>query len=278
MKKSILNIIIVSLIFCVCLVYVRYLNINMKKQVQELTLENIKFKEELVSNKSDFDNYRHEVEVEKNKNKASKRGTYSVEELEKIDLNGINKIMIVTHPDDEMIWGGAHLIEDDYFVVCVTCGMDDYRVKEFQKSMEQTGEKFVMLEYPRKVDPGLKREFNWIATSYLTQDIENILNLKKWDMIVTHNPEGEYGHKYHILTSQVVTSLVSESDRDKFYYFGKWYSKDNLGMLSSDNLNEEMYNKKVDIIVGNYVSQKNAINYNFHMFRNENWIKYSDWK
>lgn len=97
-------------------------------------------------------------------------------------------------------------------------------------------------------------------------------------MIVTHNPEGEYGHKYHILTSQVVTALVKEEDRSKFYYFGKWYSKDNLDKLSKDTLSEELYTKKRDIILNNYVSQKNAVNYNFHMFRNENWINYKDWK
>ena len=28
-------------------------------------------------------------------------------------------LMIVAHPDDETLWGGAHLIEDNYYVVCV---------------------------------------------------------------------------------------------------------------------------------------------------------------
>ena len=32
----------------------------------------------------------------------------------KIDLGDYNKLMIVAHPDDEILWGGAHLIEDNY--------------------------------------------------------------------------------------------------------------------------------------------------------------------
>lgn len=278
MRKYVVNVIVISLIFCGTLFYVRYLNLNMKKQVQDLSVDNMELKEELETSKNDFKYYQNQVGVEKDKNIKSKGGTYSVEELLELDLEKYNKIMIVTHPDDEMIWGGGHLIEDDYFVVCVTCGMDDYRVKEFEKSMNDTDEAYVMLEYPRVVDPNLKREFNWKAAAYLTQDLENIMNLKEWDMIVTHNPLGEYGHKYHILTSQIVTSLVKEKDRDKFFYFGKWYSKDNLDKLSDKTLSEELYNRKVNIINGNYVSQKNAINYNFHMFKNENWIKYKDWK
>ena len=249
----------------------------MKKQVQSLSVDNQKLKEELETSRNDYKYYKNKTVADREAQNRAKGGTYPIEKLLELDLEKYNKIMIVTHPDDEMIWGGGHLIEDDYFVVCVTCGMDDYRVKEFEKSMRETDDAYVMLEYPRVVNPALKREFNWKATSYLTQDLENIMNLKEWDMIVTHNPDGEYGHKYHKLTSQVVTALVKQEDRDKFFYFGKWYSKDNLDKLSDKTLRDELYKKKVDIIAGNYVSQKNAVNYNFHMFKNENWIKYKDW-
>lgn len=278
MKKYIINVIIISVIFCGALCYIRFLNLDMKKEVQSLSIDNQNLREELNTNRDEYKYYKNKVIADKENEKKSKGGTYPIDKLLNLDLEKYNKIMIVTHPDDEMIWGGGHLIEDDYFVVCVTCGMDDYRVKEFEKSMKDTDEAYVMLEYPRVVDPKLSREFNWKAASYLTQDLENIINLKKWNIIVTHNPEGEYGHKYHKLTSQIVTALVKEEDRDKFFYFGKWYSLDNLDKLSTRTLSENIYKQKVDIINGNYVSQKNAINYNFHMFKNENWIRYKDWK
>ena len=31
-------------------------------------------------------------------------------------------LMIVAHPDDETIWGGSHLINGNYTVLCITNG------------------------------------------------------------------------------------------------------------------------------------------------------------
>lgn len=56
---------------------------------------------------------------------------YVSKDLSKIDLNKAKKLMIVAHPDDETLWGGAHLLEDDYLVVCITCGPN----KQEQKSL-----------------------------------------------------------------------------------------------------------------------------------------------
>ena len=45
-----------------------------------------------------------------------------------VDLENIDKVMIVAHPDDDMIWGGSHLIDDNYLVVCINCGAREDRV------------------------------------------------------------------------------------------------------------------------------------------------------
>lgn len=37
--------------------------------------------------------------------------------------------MIVAHADDEILWGGAHLLADDYYVVCVSSGDKPGRVE-----------------------------------------------------------------------------------------------------------------------------------------------------
>ena len=46
--------------------------------------------------------------------------------------------MIVAHPDDEMLWGGAHLLNGNYLVVCITCGRSKTRDKEFKEVGEYT--------------------------------------------------------------------------------------------------------------------------------------------
>lgn len=53
-------------------------------------------------------------------------------QLDELDLEKYNKLMIVAHPDDELIWGGAHLLEDDYLVVCITRGM----IKQEKKNLK----------------------------------------------------------------------------------------------------------------------------------------------
>ena len=42
--------------------------------------------------------------------------------IENLKLKDTHKLMIVAHPDDETIWGGAELLKDNYLVVCITCG------------------------------------------------------------------------------------------------------------------------------------------------------------
>jgi len=73
------------------------------------------------------------------------------QQLKKINLDNINKIMIVAHPDDETIWGGGHLLQDDYLVVCITCGTNSTRVKEIKQAMNYSDDKLIMLGYPDKV-------------------------------------------------------------------------------------------------------------------------------
>ena len=58
--------------------------------------------------------------------------------------------MIVAHPDDETIWGGSHLINGNYTVLCITNGNNKKRKKEFMKVMEKTHSKGIILSFPDK--------------------------------------------------------------------------------------------------------------------------------
>ena len=132
-----------------------------------------------------------------------------------IPPSSCDKLMIVAHPDDETFWGGAHLIEDNYLVVCITCGTVKRRVEEFKKAMSITNDKYIMLGYP-DLTKGKKDDWSKVHVN-IKSDLEKIINYKNWEMIVTHNPYGEYGHIHHIMTNRMVTEL---SDKDVLYYFG----------------------------------------------------------
>ena len=109
----------------------------------------------------------------------------------------------------------------------------------------------------------------------INDELKHIIESRDWDLIVTHNPEGEYGHKHHKMISKMVTDNVI--DKDKLYYFGKFYKKGTID--DSPTLKEETYLKKKEMLAL-YKSQpactdKGTLTY---AFNHENWVLYKDWK
>ena len=98
-------------------------------------------------------------------------------------------LMIVAHPDDETIWGGSHLINGNYTVLCITNGNNKKRKKEFMKVMKKTHSKGIILSFPDKTKG--KRD-NWKSCKKdIQREIQKEIDSKDWDKIVTHNPDGE---------------------------------------------------------------------------------------
>jgi len=145
-------------------------------------------------------------------------------DLDKIDLNGYNKLMIVAHPDDETLWGGAHLIKDDYLVVCFSNRSNSTRNKEFSKAMEYSNDRYLMLDYPDKI---FNKRSKWEnVEKNIKADVKTLIEYKNWDCIVTHNKDGEYGHQHHKSLNKYVTQVVEDENQlDKLKYFGKFYKK-----------------------------------------------------
>lgn len=183
----------------------------------------------------------------------------------------LKRLMIVAHPDDETIFGGAHLIEEKYTVVCITCGAIDYRVNEFTEVMKRTNDDYMMLNFTDRLNK-IGSISNWVNEyNDIYNSLKAIIESDDWDIIVTHNPSGEYGHIHHIKTSEIVTSLV---DKNKLYYFGHW-SKNGSNEVK---INNDLYNNKLNNLISVYYnSQKVAINYNYKMLLYENWIKAIEW-
>ena len=188
--------------------------------------------------------------------------------------------MIVAHPDDELIWGGSRLFEDDWFVVCITNGKNKTRHAELDKVMKETGDSYIIMDFPDKFD-GKKSDWSKDKDT-INEYLSDIINMRDWDEIVTHNPAGEYGHIQHRMTSEMVTSLVE--DKEKLMYFGIYYPEKKLEETGSTDksgqplgrISEKDYERKQDIFKRDYPSQKNIPFY--HMFPHENWVSYSGWK
>lgn len=135
------------------------------------------------------------------------------------------KLMVIAHPDDELIFGGSELINNasNYKVVCVSNPLDKSRVIEFEAVMNELGvSSWEILDYEDTLYP---------TQTY--QGIDKIVNSRQWEKIVTHNPVGEYGHPQHKVIFDRVKSLV-----DDFYVFGK----------STDKLEEAVLNRKKELL------------------------------
>jgi len=201
---------------------------------------------------------------------------YVTKDFQTLELSKVDSIMIVAHPDDEIMWGGSHLIDENYLVVCITAGNNAKRAKEFLKAMKETNDIGIMLGYPDKT---FFRRNHWHNVSdNISNDVTKLLALKKWKVIVTHNPEGEYGHIHHIMTSKIVTDDYKNKyiENDNLYYFGDYYKKREIENVSNSltKISTDNYNKKLDIIKRGYTSQDFLIEKFGHMIKYENWKKY----
>lgn len=194
--------------------------------------------------------------------------------MDKFNASLFNNVMIVAHPDDETLWGGAHLFKGNYFIICLTNGYNLERVNDYREILKFTQNGGIILNYPDKQDNIID---DWSEVKFgIFKDLSTILNYKDWKKIVTHGPEGTTGHIHHKKISKYVTKILKKLQKEnKLYYFGKCYKKNkipkNLTKLSDKELDIKL--KEASI----YKSSKNAINHWYnHMIPYENWIKASN--
>lgn len=104
-------------------------------------------------------------------------------------MKKVKNLMIVAHPDDELVFGGAELIKYGtlYKVVCISCKNNKIRSKEFENVMTQLNvSSYEMWDFKDSLQDYIHNLDENI--SYEQKVFKNLLN-KKWEKIVTHNPK-----------------------------------------------------------------------------------------
>ena len=117
----------------------------------------------------------------------------------------IDKIMIVAHPDDEALFGGAELLSypEEYKVVVLDEYHNDIRRREFLDSMRFIG----IHEYEHWTGSKGKEDY---FREKLIYELLRVLRERKYTKIVTHNINGEYGHPRHRACHDVLAHLRPE--------------------------------------------------------------------
>lgn len=186
-------------------------------------------------------------------------------QLEKINLSTTNKLMIVSHPGDESVWGGVHLLSDNYLVVCVSCGYNKVKTNQFLKVMQYSGDSVVMMGYSDKI---------YLNSDYkkIKKQLKLILKYKNWSEIITHNPDGEYNNYQH----KQINKILNELGVQNLYYFGKYYTRKELDKLDKETtLDGNLISNKINNMVRKY----NGVYDDYkHILPFEDWIGANRWK
>jgi len=118
----------------------------------------------------------------------------------------VDKLLVVAHPDDELLWGGANLFADSgWFVVCATNANHPVRSVEFYKSMSYANvTKFVMYDVKDEYTEEESKADSLFNNSLFDKGLQE-LSKHSWKLVLTHNEEGEYGHEHHRKVHRMVS-------------------------------------------------------------------------
>lgn len=145
-----------------------------------------------------------------------------------------SKIMIVAHPDDELLWGYRHLAQDpkSWKVICVCCASDPTRVKEFKAVMRAIGvDNYEMWDNENTI-------IGWRLHPLIVSRIESEL-AKEYDVVITHNWYGEYGNLQHMAVHRAVVAVATGNNVQVF-----------------STLTQPKSTRKNEIVAASYPSQR----------------------
>jgi len=175
-----------------------------------------------------------------------------------------NCAVIVAHPDDETLWAGGLMLmhpKAKWTVVTLCRKSDPDRAPRFLKALERLNAVGFMAD----LDDG--PEQTPLDNDQMQKTIAELLPSNRFDLVITHNPSGEYTrHLRHEETAKAALALW-KTDRlfaDELWAFA--YEDGNRKYLpraikDADflvGLNEEIWRKKYDIITGIYGFDKDS--------------------
>ncbi len=141
-------------------------------------------------------------------------------------------LVIVAHPDDETIWMGGTILENqdwEWTIISLCRKEDPDRALKFKRVCEFYNSKSIISDLDDEVLEPLKIE-------EVSDKIKSLLPEKEYDFVFTHGENGEYGHLRHIETHKAVKKLIEngELEGDKVYFFD--YEKSEQSTLGILNL------------------------------------------
>lgn len=113
--------------------------------------------------------------------------------------------IIVAHPDDETLWAGGTILSNPYwecFIISICRGSDKERAPRFSNALQLLHATGIMGD----LDDGPEQMS--LEEQIVEQTILELLPKKHFDLVISHNPSGEYTrHARHEEVSKAVITL-----------------------------------------------------------------------
>ena len=164
----------------------------------------------------------------------------------------VDKLLIIAHPDDEVLWGGMNLLsEPGWFVICSTHLNDPIRSREFFTTMSYCNvTRYIMFDVKDEYTENPKVADKLYDRSLFDTFIKK-LSSKSWKVVLTHNESGEYGHEHHRKVHRLVKKYFKAS---KFFALGPKLSASEIEIKrkslvfykKTQSICNTIYNKKSD--------------------------------
>lgn len=138
-----------------------------------------------------------------------------------------DKLMIVAHPDDEIIFGGRLLLADAAAAAATADGAASSPSQQNQSRSSGWMVVFCTQDFSRgnMVSQMVSR---WhlagaiilghadspllqVVDERLVADLSSIIASRRWSQVVTHSAGGEYGHKQHIVLHKLVSTVLAKA-------------------------------------------------------------------
>ena len=161
-------------------------------------------------------------------------------------------LIMVAHPDDETIVGSTNLLnpDNDVTVICFTNKKNKIRKTEFFKAMKIAKAKKYMFSLHNSLNDDWKNKSDEELVNMVLTKIKN----DKFDLIITHDKKGEYGHIQHKRVHKVGALLSKVINVPQ---------KDFIERVNMKTLNKTKRNK---ILYKIYKSQKQAMGWETNFF------------
>jgi len=175
-----------------------------------------------------------------------------------------NVAVIVAHPDDETLWAGGTILSHpswNCFIVTLCRGSDEERAPKFHEALKVLKSEGIMAD----LDDGPDQ--NPLDEEEVEQTILDLLPEKHFDLIISHNPNGEYTrHLRHEEVSKAVINLwnnnkISADVLLTFAYddsFKKYYPRAVQNAALFKSLSNRIWNRKYNILREIYGFEENS--------------------